>query len=189
MGRLERALSVVPTPPPHRPVRRAAQSAPLGAAAAAGRRMFDSLPLVPFPRPPPPPPHPHHTDSPGRRNRRALHGSATVVAFDWAAPGAGGPSAAAALRGADFIVGADVVWLPHLVDPLVDALLWLTEDVGPTGARPPVFLAHKTRARATDTELWGAVSRAGFAVAKVPAAQHAPGFSDDDIDIYRLERG
>ncbi len=31
------------------------------------------------------------------------------------------------LQGADLIVGADVVWLPALVEPLVQTLKWLTD--------------------------------------------------------------
>lgn len=104
------------------------------------------------------------------------------------------------LRGPDLILGADIVWIPELVSPLVNALKWLTEkdpESGEVGAgagdvrpsrRTQVLIAHQTRSRASDQLLYKTLEDQGFQVEPIPRRAHHRDYEDQAIDILQIER-
>ena len=102
-----------------------------------------------------------------RRNAGALKGSVDVAALDWTNPRASAAALPEALRGrldardVDLVIGADVVWVPELIAPLVSTLR---------------FLAHRARGDGSgdgDGVVADEVAEAAVAVA-VDGANAAP---------------
>lgn len=106
-------------------------------------------------------------------------GHVTAVPLDWHAPGdvKGLPGTPP-----DFILGADVVWVPELIEPLVRTLTALS------GPATVTLLAHQTRAHASDAELLRRLTDAGFRVDTVPRARHHPRWQDQAISILEVTR-
>jgi hypothetical protein len=86
------------------------------------------------------------------------------------------------------VLAADVVWVEELVEPLLNALSWLTNEPAPGGGRPLVLMAHQTRSRASDALLYGGLQDRGFVVHTVSRALHHARFSDQAIDILEISR-
>jgi SAM-dependent methyltransferase len=122
------------------------------------------------------------------RNRPKLKGSAVVAELDWFKPTACAAATAAAAQGADFILGADVVWVEELIHPLLDTLVWATDKPTASGGKPVILLAHQTRSRASDAILFAGLAGRGFAVNTVPRALHHARYSDQAIDILEVTR-
>jgi predicted nicotinamide N-methyase len=105
-----------------------------------------------------------------------------VVPLDWTNPAASKDSLP---LGPDYILGADVVWVPELIQPLVQTLSYL---VGPGPSRTVILLAHQTRSHASDTLLWSLLREQGFAIEQIPIEQHHPKWRADAIQLYRITK-
>lgn len=108
------------------------------------------------------------------------------------------------------IVGADVVWVPELIEPLVQTLNWLvpslpsssssTTTSGSTGSSNTVsggtvaspsteiLIAHKTRSRLSDELFFKLLKDYNFMYKEIPLALQHPNFHDNDIHIFQIER-
>lgn len=84
----------------------------------------------------------------------------------------------------DFIVGADVVWIDALVEPLVGALTSLASCDKP----PTIIIAHQTRARSTEDLLFRLLENAGFSIEEVPHTRHHPEFHHPSQRILLVTR-
>ena len=126
-----------------------------------------------------------------RLNARAAKGAPVEAqALDWFEPEkseAAWPDAARSVaRGADLVVGADIVWVPELIAPLVRTLRFVA-DRRARGAVPLlVLIAHQTRSRSSDAALFRELKAARFAAAALPRSAHHPRFSDADIEILEI---
>lgn len=81
-------------------------------------------------------------------------------------------------KGWDVILGADVVWLEHLVGPLVSALCALAAP------RTLLLIAHQTRSERTDALLFSSLTEAGFNMTKIPLSDHHPEFKTEKIGLF-----
>ena len=127
------------------------------------------------------------------------HGSWSAMALDWFESPAGNCSAVDAaspqplppspLVGTDIILGADVVWIPELIAPFVRTLVWLLRAGSPVSR---AYIAHQTRAAASDVLFFGEMRCAGLAVELVPARELHPDYAgapttpggDDAIRVW-----
>lgn len=119
-------------------------------------------------------------------NAAGLKGDLSVTPLDWNSPS----SCTADLSGVELILGADVVWLPGLVRPLINALEYIHAAVMASGRPhgPVVYIAHQTRAHATDALLFDGLREGGWVIHTVPRPLHHPGFNHPDISIYRISK-
>ena len=160
-----------------------------------------------------------------RRNAGAVKGSVAVAALDWTDPAASAAALPEALRGrldaenVDLVIGADVVWVPELIAPLVNTLRFLARQSGDAaaaeGARgadgsggadgangaaapaapaaqrggPVVLIAHQTRSRHGDELLFAGLRAAGFSYRLLDHAEHHGDFEDRDIDVIEARLG
>lgn len=143
-----------------------------------------------------------------RRNAGAVKGSVAAAALDWAAPRASAAALPEELRGrldpgaADVVLGADVVWVPELIAPLVSTLRFLAGGSGSGGEggkggaggaggeggeggrpSPVVLIAHQTRSRQGDALFFESLRAAGFTHRLLPRGEMHPDFSDPQIDV------
>ena len=126
-----------------------------------------------------------------RLNARAAKGAPVEAhALDWFAPErsqAAWPDAARSIaRGADLVVGADIVWVPELIAPLVRTLRFVADQRAQGSAPLLVLIAHQTRSRSSDATLFRELKAARFAAAALPRSAHHPRFSDADIEILEI---
>ena len=97
-------------------------------------------------------------------------GQVSVLELDWLRPNFDGP--------VDVCVGADIVWLPHLVAPLVKLLVMLL------AANPDMqlLLAHQTRSEHTDAEFFALLS-GRFVVQQLGKAALPEGYHDSRVKL------
>lgn len=69
-------------------------------------------------------------------NEPSLRGRVHTAELDWFRPGSAGASVAALAQRPHYILGADVVWVDSLIEPLVKTLAWATQPVPPVAAVP-----------------------------------------------------
>lgn len=81
----------------------------------------------------------------------------------------------------DYILGADVVWVPELVPPFVETLKQLTK-VNPNA---DIILSHQTRALKTDNLLFDLLAKHGVELDCVSQETMHPKFQSKRIKIYR----
>ena len=120
------------------------------------------------------------------RNAHLLKAGAApplVGALDWLAPQR---SALPGLQAVDFVLGADVVWVEELIEPLVRTLAWLL--AGAATPPPVVLLAHQTRSTRGDELLHAQLAAAGLQATAVPPDTHHPDFRHPKIAILVIER-
>ena len=86
----------------------------------------------------------------------------------------------------DLVLAADVVWVEELIEPLVHALVAVTEGIG-NAPRPDVLMAHQMRSTRSD-ELLFSLLEPHFAVEALAAGSLHPDFQDSAITVYRLRR-
>lgn len=95
----------------------------------------------------------------------------------------------------DLIVASDVIWLDHLVEPLVDTLFRLITigerkeaagDDKRAHSRREVLLAHETRSLVVEQKFFRLMEQKGFVVHKVPFEEMHPEYRAKDISIYRF---
>lgn len=80
----------------------------------------------------------------------------------------------------DIIVGADIVWLDYLVEPLVNTLKSLCHS------KTIVYLSYQLRSVAVDDLLWMHMNKY-FIIQKVSSASLHPSYQSDKISIYECK--
>ena len=98
-------------------------------------------------------------------------GQVSVLELDWLRPTLDVP--------VDVCVGADIVWLPHLVEPLVKLL----ETLLATNPGMQLILAHQTRSKHTDTEFFALLSHR-FVVQRLGKAALPEGYRDTRVELH-----
>lgn len=98
----------------------------------------------------------------------------------------------------DLIVASDVIWLDHLLQPLVDTFTRLmtyqrnSGDGHHTSAddcqrrRREIILAHETRSLQVEQKFFRLMADAGFVVQQVSYDDMHPSYRAKDIAIYRI---
>ena len=79
----------------------------------------------------------------------------------------------------DIVLAADIVWLDHLVEPLV-ALLGLLLD---RNAEMQFIFAHQTRSQQTDNVFFGKLGER-FQVVQVPDAELQDQFQGSKVRVF-----
>ncbi len=98
----------------------------------------------------------------------------------------------------DLIVASDVIWLDHLLQPLVDTFTRLMTDQRNSGDGLPasaddsqrrqseIILAHETRSLQVEQKFFRLMADAGFVVQQVSYDDMHPSYRAKDIAIYRI---
>ena len=121
------------------------------------------------------------------RNAAALKGRVDVAELDWYSPQVS--SAAASARSADIVLAADVVWVEELIAPLARTLGWIARRPDAAGKPPPqIFIAHQTRARASDMLFSARLREEGLICHPLERSLLHPYFQDAAIEILSIER-
>lgn len=91
------------------------------------------------------------------------------------------------LAGVSLVIASDVVWLMHLVQPLVETMERLDRKFqSDTGGALPFVFAHQTRSIAADKAFFSALSKAGFQVRELDTPSRA--LRSNKIRVLRIER-
>ena len=118
------------------------------------------------------------------RKASAASVSVTVQELDWLRPQAFFESRDSDDNGTlmpfDIVLAADIVWLDHLVSPLV-ALLGLLLD---RNAEMQFIFAHQTRSQQTDDAFFGELT-ARFRVVRVPDTELHFKFSGSKVQVFK----
>ena len=101
-------------------------------------------------------------------------GVAVARALDWTHPNFESPRDVY-----DIVLGADIVWLEHLVAPLVSVM----EELLLLNTRLKILLAHQTRSAATDAVLFDLLANK-FVVSSVEKPE---GFQDTRVNLFELQ--
>lgn len=88
-------------------------------------------------------------------NEPSLRGRVHTAELDWFRPGSASASVAALAQRPHYILGADVVWVDSLIEPLVKTLAWATQPA------PPVAAAPQAAAGVESAGVGAAASRVG----------------------------
>lgn len=107
----------------------------------------------------------------------------SVAALDWMQPNESIGKTVPARP--DYVLGADVVWIPELIQPLVQTIAALA---GPIPSSTVILLAHQTRSHASDALLWGLLAAHGFVKEDIAAELQHPVWRSDAIQLIRLTR-
>jgi len=78
----------------------------------------------------------------------------------------------------DIVLGADIVWLEHLVGPLVSVM----EQLLSINAGLKILLSHQTRSAATDEVFFGLLSKR-FTIASIEKPE---GYKDTRVNLFEL---
>ncbi len=101
-------------------------------------------------------------------------GSVTVRELDWLKP------AFAEGETYDLVLGADIVWLDHLVAPLCQ----LFERILELNPRVQLLLSHQTRSQQTDDVFFERLGHR-FLVARVDPSELPEGFRESKVNLFR----
>jgi len=114
-------------------------------------------------------------------------GSVRARELDWAQP-----AAEVIAEPFDLVIGADIVWLPHLVRPLVRVFEMLLEAwkeraaiSGASSKQFEVLLAHQTRSTHTDNELFALLS-GRFRVSVLSQEDMPAGFRHEKVRLLSV---
>lgn len=110
-------------------------------------------------------------------NEPSLRGRVHTAELDWFRPGTAGASVAALAQRPHYILGADVVWVDSLIEPLVRTLAWATQPAAPLAAVPAAGSGGIADAGAAASRVGTEFDAAAVVVASVtaPAAAAAAG--------------
>jgi hypothetical protein len=98
----------------------------------------------------------------------------------------------------DLIVASDVIWLDHLLQPLVDTFTRLMTYQRNSGdglhtsaddsqrRQREIILAHETRSLQVEQKFFRLMADAGFVVQQVSYDDMHPSYRAKDIAIYRI---
>lgn len=104
----------------------------------------------------------------------------SVLALDWF-----DEELPAEVREVEFILGADVVWLEELIEPLVSTIDRIFKGAGRISF---AYIAYQSRSKRADEKLFAAMKRHRLSLQIVPATEHHPQFTSNKIRIYQIER-
>jgi predicted nicotinamide N-methyase len=105
------------------------------------------------------------------------------LVLDWTAPDLDSLWEALGDEPPQLIVGADIVWLEELVEPLVKTLELLVARCGDTPVE--IVMAHQTRAASVDRAFFSLLERS-FRWEIIPPGETAPGFeTGGNVFLFR----
>eukprot|EP01038_Epipyxis_sp_PR26KG_P007417 gene7417-10109_t len=78
----------------------------------------------------------------------------------------------------DVIIGADVVWLEHLIPSLVNTIFKCSSN------NTIIYLSHQTRSERTDELLFRSLDQY-FIISKIPHDQYHPDYNSNQINIFK----
>ncbi|KAL6058859.1 Methyltransferase-like protein 21B [Balamuthia mandrillaris] len=88
-------------------------------------------------------------------------------------------------KGFDYVVASDVIWLDHLVEPLVQTLVMVAKKGSPQ--RPTeIILAQETRSLRVERKFFEQMEGEGFSLHPVAWDELHPDFRNRAITIYRI---
>lgn len=103
-----------------------------------------------------------------------------VQSLDWMKP----VPVSLAGRCFDVILGADIVWVEWLVEPLVKTLHSLASTA--CNKLVEIFLAHQTRSERIDTLLFDLLRRYGFEWDRISDSEQHPIYRKHTTSLYRI---